>query len=321
LPLDMLTAEPPEDDRKAQKLERLYHKGQQRAWDGKAVLAELVAKYGPPDLPDAERQAVQRLFAVILWGELAAWKISADLAVHVQPLGAKMAATQQAHDEARHFYVLRDYLALLGDIPTEVGPGAKRVLHGALGASNLAKKLLGMQLMIEPMALSVFQVMRERRLEPVLADLLAYYERDEARHVALGVLYLPTLLRGASRRDALDLYQWQLREYFAQFTMVKEIADAFEVLGIDARDVVEVGQKKQLLAAQLLADEMGVDWPIVELFRRATDARLELEWPKRGADNRLSARAGRAWRRAVGHRTIDGPLSDYMDDDVLGAPA
>ena len=163
----------------AGKLAGIYHKGQNKAWDGQEVLESLIEKHGGIDLPPEKKEAIQALFAVILWGELAAWKISADLAMQIEPLEAKMAATSQAHDEARHFYVMHDYLAHIGPVPDKLVPGAERVLAGTLGANNLAKKLMGMQLMIEPMALTLFQVVRENKLEPVLCDLLSFYEQDK----------------------------------------------------------------------------------------------------------------------------------------------
>ena len=65
---------------------------------------------------------------------------------------AKLAATSQTHDEARHFYVMADYLKTLGVIPRELGPRTTRILNGTLQAPTLAQRLIGMQLMIEPMA-------------------------------------------------------------------------------------------------------------------------------------------------------------------------
>lgn len=296
--------------RKAEKLERLYHKGQRLAWDGKDVLQQLVAEHGAPSLPPREAAALRRLFAVILWGELAAWKISADLALRIGSVEAKMAATQQAHDEARHFYVMHDYLELLDYAPRDLGPATRRVLEGTLGSTNLVKKLMGMQMMIEPMALTLFQLVRSRRLEPVLADLLVYYERDEARHVALGVLFLPELLSGARRRDALDLARWQLAEYDAQFAMIRELREDFDVLGLDPREVIELGRSKQLLAAQMLNDEMGGTWSAMHVLRRVVDARIELEWPLAGASNRRRDRLRRAAARVAGRTVVEGELSN-----------
>src|SRR4051812_38944917 len=65
--------------RRAKRLESIYHVGQERIWDGRAVLAELIAKHGRPQLEGKERRALSRIFSIIMWGELAAWKISAQL--------------------------------------------------------------------------------------------------------------------------------------------------------------------------------------------------------------------------------------------------
>src|SRR5207249_2363285 len=134
--------------RKLQKLRHLYHRGQDLAWDGRAVLGELIAKHGGIRLSDAggQRRALSRVFEIILCGELAAWKISAELADRLVPLEAKMAATSQAHDEARHFYVMYDYLRELGYRPTRIDKYSQRVLDLALNTPNLAHKILGMQL-------------------------------------------------------------------------------------------------------------------------------------------------------------------------------
>ena len=84
-------------------LERIYYKGQARSWDGKKVLDALIKEEGHPQLPEETREALGRVFALIMWGELAAWRISAQLADRIEPLEAKLAATSQVHDEARHF--------------------------------------------------------------------------------------------------------------------------------------------------------------------------------------------------------------------------
>src|ERR1700753_3868413 len=95
------------------RLERLYHVGAQKAWDGKQVLADLLRQHGGIRISDEKRRSLAEVFSTILWGELAAWSISADLALQLEDTEAKMAATSQVFDEARHFYVLRDYLLAL----------------------------------------------------------------------------------------------------------------------------------------------------------------------------------------------------------------
>src|SRR3954468_20235781 len=68
--------------------ERLYHQGQEFAWDGKDILTMLLAEHGGVQLADDKREALKQLLAIILWGELAAWKISAQLADELEPLEA-----------------------------------------------------------------------------------------------------------------------------------------------------------------------------------------------------------------------------------------
>lgn len=127
------------------------------AWNGKEVLDMLVAKHGKPTMDAETGAALQRLFAIILWGELAAWRISAQLADRLAPMEAKMAATSQVHNEARHFYVMYDYLSMLGDVPKTLDYAPRKRLKMILRTDNLAYKLLGMQLMVETLALTIFQ--------------------------------------------------------------------------------------------------------------------------------------------------------------------
>ena len=191
------------------KCERIYHRGQALSWNGREILAQLIDEHGGIQIDDEKRRALGRIFSILLWGELAAWKISAQLADRLVPLEAKMAATSQAHDEARHFYVLYEYLQTLGIRPGPLGRGPQALLNLVLNTDELAHKLLGMQLMIETMALTIFQMVREARPEPVLADLLRYYERDEARHVGLGMQYLPGLVAAMNRRQIASLMVFQ----------------------------------------------------------------------------------------------------------------
>lgn len=221
--------------RKLDRLERLYHVGQDNVWDGRQVLAELIAQHGAPRLPAEKEEPTLRILSILLWGELAAWAISADLAERIEDVDAKMAATSQAHDEARHFYVLRDYLRALGQpIPRLPGLG-RRLLTQILETDSLVHKLIGMQLLVESNALAIFRGLGEARIEPVLCGLLPFYERDEARHVGLGVLYLPRLLRTLSTIELFGVVAFQLRCVGLLMTAGLPMHKDFETVGVDAR--------------------------------------------------------------------------------------
>lgn len=292
LPFDMFdVAETMRAAEAAKKLERLYHQAQERVWIGSELLDELVQRHGAPHLPPRKAEAMRRVLAVILWGELAAWKVSAILAGRLEPLGAKMAATAQVHDEARHFYVMHDYLAHLGEVPKNLGKKTQLFLERVLQADHDAKLLLGMQLVVEPMAQTLFHMLRDTKPEPVLADLLPYYERDEARHVALGVLYLPVVLRGMSLVEKAELARWQLSLYLLQLDVLHELSGALSELGIDVREALRQGRRRQVTATRLVGDELGKPLVVTEGFLRIIDFKSELTFPREEGK--------RSWRRRI----------------------
>ncbi len=242
------------------KCERIYHRGQQMAWDGKEVLPMLLEKHGGIHLADDKKKALERVFAIIMWGELAAWKISAQLADELVPLEAKMAATSQAHDEARHFYVMHDYLTAIDYVPTRMDRAPQALLDLVLETDTMAHKILGMQLMIETMALTIFQAVRESRVEPVICELMKYYERDEARHVGLGMQYLPSLISRMSKGDVRRMITFQVRLLAWAIWELKVLEPDFLTLGLDPRLILDRGRRKQLAALHESFDALGVDW-------------------------------------------------------------
>lgn len=242
-----------------EKCERIYHKGQELAWDGREILSMLLAKHGGIRVDPGKKEPLKRLFAIILWGELAAWKISAQLADRLEPLEAKMAATSQAHDEARHFYTMYDYLSEIGYLPERLDPAPEALLRHVLETDDLAAKILGMQLMIETIALAVFQEVREQRFEPVLSDLMAYYERDEARHVGLGMQYLPELMKRMTPLDVWRLFGFQAKLIGYALWENKVLEPEFRTLGIDPRGIIERTKAKQAVAMRTALVSLGVD--------------------------------------------------------------
>jgi hypothetical protein len=138
LPFDMFDAAYSDAEaRRARRMESIYHAGQSKIWDGRQVLSQLIAEHGQPKLSIDKRRALGRIFGIIMWGELAAWKISAQLSDRLVPLEAKLAAASQVHDEARHFYVMHDYLEAIGEKPGKLEFWAGRVLRKTLGTDDL----------------------------------------------------------------------------------------------------------------------------------------------------------------------------------------
>jgi hypothetical protein len=314
IPFDMFdVARSAEDARRMVKLANLYHRGQDLAWDGRAVLGELLQKHGGIKLAPDKRRAMAELFGVIMWGELAAWKISAELADGLVDLEPKMAATSQAHDEARHFYVMYDYLRELGEVPRGMDRSSRAMLELVMSTRSLAEKILGMQLMVETTALTIFQATREARLEPVLADLLRYYEKDEARHVGLGVQLLPQMFARMGRLEGLKLFSFQMRVLAWSLASLKSLAPSLVQLGLDPRQILELGRAKQVIAFNQLWEQMGVtEMPRArEWVFRGVNAVCEVLFPRgeKPEGLRATVRAMRHGWRTFGEGIQDASLS------------
>ena len=277
-----------EAQRKYDKIERLYHVGHRQSWDGKQVLKELLAKHGGIHLPPTKRKAISEIFATILWGELAAWSISADLALRLEDTEAKMAATGQVFDEARHFYTMRDYLLELDVEIPKLDGYTHAVLTSLLDTDRLVDKLLGMQLIVESVAVTLFKTVAQANVEPVLSELMPYFERDEARHVGLGVLYLPRLLANISRIEAarLKLLQLKIITLIGWGTHLK--SEHFRTLGIDNNESYRRGMRlnRQVLDGMRTPD--GEEPPGVLIgsrdVDRLNDLAIDLFFPRLGAE-------------------------------------
>lgn len=264
-------------------LENLYHRGQEKIWDGRSILEEAIIEAEEQkisrsniedlniDLADQKKRSLRSIFSLILWGEYAAWTISADLASKLDSFGAKMAATSQAHDEARHFYVIRDYLAHLGVEPNQLSKPSESVMLGVMNSNSLEKKILGMQLLVEPVALTLFQLVREAKIDPVLTKILEYFSRDEARHVSFGVIFLPQLLRKLSKTAAMDLWLYQARLLMAELDGLKHISQDLQSLGIDPKKAFAAGRKRQMDALEEMLEAVGSSTAVVPILEELID--------------------------------------------------
>ena len=214
-------------------LSRIYHKSHEQAWDGRKTLDDLVEKHGGIHMPEDKKEAFGKIASVLLWGELAAWSISADIALKLQGTPEKMAASSQVFDEARHFYVLREYLWRAGIEIPPLGGYSRALLVNLLETENLVYKLVGMQLLVENTAVCLFKMIAEAKIEPVLTELLYYFERDEARHVGLGALTLPKILADLNDYEAAKLWAFQLRTQLMMMAGGMTMREHFKTLGVD----------------------------------------------------------------------------------------
>lgn len=299
LPYDMFDIERSASEaRRFDRMENIYHRGQDLAWDGRKLLEESLKKHGGVNIAPELVEAVRAVYAPILWGELAAWKIAAQLADRIEPLEAKMAATSQAHDEARHFYVMHDWLKLAtGSVPKSMNRPIEEMLGAVLHTPSLAKKVVGMQLQIETTALTIFQASRESNFCPVLSDLLIYFEKDEARHVGLGTQYLPTLLEPMGPAERLDFTLFQFKVILWSMGGLRAMERHLRTLGIDPRRVLTLGHAKQEMVYNELWDlAPGTQSVVGDALSRMVEATAEALWPDESTPRTLRGRVGSVLR-------------------------
>lgn len=298
LPYDMFDLDrSAEEARRYARMESIYHRGQDLIWDGKDILAELVAKHGKPQIPAHQVPALRKVLGQVMWGELAAWKIALQLADELEPLEARLAATSQAHDEARHFYVFRDYLELAtGSVPKEVSPATERLLRLALHSNSMPKKILAMQLQIEATALTIFHAFRESNLCPVLSELLVYFEKDEARHVGLGVQMLPGMITKMSIPERIAFSGHSIKVGLSSVLSMAGVDKELITLGIDPRRMLVLGKSKQMAVFdQLFKGAPGIEDKRGRYVGNLIDALAEGLWPSPGTEGSVVARAERIW--------------------------
>ena len=137
-------------------------------------------------------------------GEQGAMMTAAKIVETVPWIDAKYYASTQTMDEARHTEVFAKYLRTkLGDA-YPMSPFLKAQIWGLLEDPRWDIAYLGMQIVIESLALAAFGDMLRRIKEPLLKKLLRYVMSDEARHVAFGVLTLSEYYGDLSEAELLE---------------------------------------------------------------------------------------------------------------------
>jgi hypothetical protein len=125
-----------------------------------------------------------------LHGEQGALIVASQLVGGVPWIDAKYYAGTQTMDEARHVEVFSKYLHEKLEWEWPITPSLKELLDATITDSRWDFKYLGMQVMIEGLAMAAFGSLYKMTQEPLLKELLHYVMRDESRHVAFGMVSL-----------------------------------------------------------------------------------------------------------------------------------
>jgi hypothetical protein len=191
---------------------------------------------------DVARRGAAFMLSNFLHGEQGALMVASQLVNAVPHMDGKFYAATQTLDEARHVEVFARYIAQL-DRVYPIAPALKQLLDRVLSIDGWMMKCVGMQVVVEGLALYTFRDMRETTEEPLLEQLLTYVSRDEARHTAFGIKYLsavvPTL--GDAERAELEDFAFEAARMLIDSRRGATLNDAFLQMwrdaGIDPADV------------------------------------------------------------------------------------
>ncbi|MBC6447910.1 ferritin-like domain-containing protein [Actinokineospora sp. HBU206404] len=239
----------------------LYEKGKQKQWDAAerldwtievdvndpmGVPEQSIAIYGSQvwDSMGAKDRGMVRhhlaswQFSQFLHGEQGALICSSKIVHTVPGLDAKFYAATQVMDEARHVEVYSRYLREKLKLAYPINPGLKALLNDVISDPRWDMTYLGMQVLIEGLALAAFALIRDIATEPLAKTLNAYVMQDEARHVAFGRLalrdYYPQLTQ--AERDEREEFCIEACYLMRQRFLGEEV---WRNLDIDADECIE----------------------------------------------------------------------------------
>jgi hypothetical protein len=150
------------------------------------------------------------LLSQFLHGEQGALFAAAQVTQAVPWLDAKLYGSTQVVDEGRHVEVFHRYVAeKLGRL-YEIDDNLYVVVDALMTDGRWDLKFLGMQIMIEGLALGAFGMLRQLTAEPLLQSLLKAVITDEARHVHYGVVALERFYRELSEGERREREDWAL---------------------------------------------------------------------------------------------------------------
>jgi len=249
------------------KLVRLYENAVRDQWSATERLdwstdvdphAELVPDmgigiYGSPiwdKLTGAEREklrheAITWQLCQFLHGEQGALLATAQIVDTVPWYEAKQYGATQVMDEARHVEVYRRFVQEKLEHEYPVNAQLKQLLDTILSDSRWDIKFLGMQIMVEGLALAAFGVIRDTTTNPLLRDLTAAVMEDESRHVAFGVLSLREFCQHVSDKERAEREDFV---YEAAVLMRDRILnrEVWERMGLDADECIALSLESPL---------------------------------------------------------------------------
>jgi hypothetical protein len=178
------------------------------------------------------------LFSQFLHGEQGALTVAARIVESVPDMDSKFYAATQAMDEARHVELYSRFIREKIGLYYPVNADLAQLLADALGDSRWDMPYLGMQVLIEGLALAAFGVHRDMTNNALVKQLLAYVMQDEARHVAFGRLALRDYYAGLTEAERTDREEFVVEGCYLMRDRFQG-REVWERMGFDVAECLE----------------------------------------------------------------------------------
>ena len=260
-----------EYDDSRQRLLDLYQRGKDKQWDAAKRIDwalpvdpanvmetgdELSPIFGSRQwdkLNQAERDELSVhlsswLFSQFLHGEQGALTVAARIVESVPDMDSKFYAATQAMDEARHVELFSRFIKEKIGTFYPINPDLATLLADALSDSRWDMPYLGMQVLIEGLALAAFGVHRDIAGNALVKQLLAYVMQDEARHVAFGRLALRDYYAGLTSAERADREEFVVEGCYLMRNRFRA-QEVWERLGFDVEECLEFTEHSEMQQA------------------------------------------------------------------------
>lgn len=235
------------------KLVNLYEKAKRDFWNETTA----IDWEQPLTLSQEQRVALARLLSITYYGERAALTIASQLVASVPDEEARQVLACQVVEEAKHVGAFQRLLKRLDRIhpPSYF---ARKLLVDLIETKEPTAKLVGMHLFVENIANHSFHALAEAVDDPLVSQVLEYVARDEAKHTAIAVLYLPSLLEKLPAHKAAALYAKQAKWLALGLMMVKDgYADA-RTLNVDLKGAGQRALKQHYTLREQMGSKRGL---------------------------------------------------------------
>jgi hypothetical protein len=162
----------------------------------------------PKDRIRFVNQFALRSFSSILHGEQGALNLSASLCHVLKDQGAQEYAANQTREEARHVTAFAKYIKARWGRPVECGPTLKALLVDIIGSPEVYKKIIGMQMLVEGLAMGAFATFFKVSNDPLCKKLMQLVMTDEAFHHKFGKIWADRTIPHLSEKEHEIIELW-----------------------------------------------------------------------------------------------------------------